>query len=476
MKPFFLLITTILVLACSQGELVEDSIVMDSSELATRVIPLEEALSNLDGFISCVQMPKTKSGVERQVSTIETHYSTYKVASSGEPMPEAYLVNFADDEGFAVLGANTSVTPIIAVLEKGNTDWNTLFQPLAKLQSVGVVSDTSDLSDLILGPGTEAELLVPLCVESALQGRSSAIVETRASNDISIPLLGDSHNFGQNVTYCHKKKNKFVTNGCASTAISMIMSYRKFPRMVVDNYLLNFDYYNQKDADGIRYTFSNDVIYLKLQDYFTNSSSIPSELTTQEKLALLTKIDPDVIDSHGTPLITDDISFYRTRYKVTSAVYYTLDNAINNWDGTGTTPAAVVDGLEDIGFSNVSKNQTRELNTEQITTIVNMLEAKKPVLICGWSLWSLKKSHYWVIDGLKTESGTTLVHCNWGHSGESNGWFSSDCLRREETDKTKSSDSDNDNEWNNLVVFSYDVSGMPYLRVRTFYDEHRVTY
>lgn len=464
--------------SCSHGLVNGDAIVVDLPVLEARVIPAEEALLNLEGFLSGVQMPKTRSGVERKVSTVETHYSSSYVTTSGDPMPDAYLVNFVNEEGFAVLGANSSVAPIIVVVEEGNTDWERLFKPLTKSAPVQVSPDTTDLRDLILGTGTEPELLLPLCVQSALKGKGSIVLETRSStsNDISIPLLGGSHNFGQNVTYCHKKKNKFVTNGCASTAIAMIMSYLKFPRMVVDNNLLGYDNYNQTDAVGIQYTFSDDFIYIKSEDYFTNSGAIPSELTTQEKLDLLRKIDPDVIDSHGTPTVTDSVSFYRTRYKLTSAVYYTLDNAINNWTATGATPAAVVNGLEDIGFSNVSKNKTRELDSEQIATITDMLEAKKPVLICGWSLWSLDSSHYWVIDALKEDSGAIMIHCNWGHNGKFNGWVSSDCIRKEDSGKTKSSDSDSDNEWNNLVVFSYDVSGMPYLRVSTFYDEHRVTY
>lgn len=461
-------------MSCSPSEKICNIINQDTIECDVSEVSVDEALHKLEIFLSDAQMTKTKSGIERKVSTIDVHYSTSQMTIDDVPMPDAYLVNFENEEGFAILGANSSIAPIIAVIEEGNTDWNNIFMPLTDYEPLSYASDNSDLRSLILGPGVESELILPLCVESAMKGRSNQQINARSSAEVTTPLLDSTYNFGQNVTYCHKENKKFVTNGCASTAIAMIMAYKKFPRMVVDNNLLNFDNYNTKDAKGIRYRFSDDIIYLKLDDYFTNSSSIPTALTNQEKLDLLEKIDPTVIDSHGIPSVNDEIDYYRTRYKVTSAVYYTLDNSIRDWDGTGIVPNAVVNGLEDIGFSNVSKKQSRELNSEQIATITNMLLDKKPVLICGWSLWSLKKSHYWVIDGIKTNDDTILIHCNWGDNGKNTGWFASDCIRRDAQVEVKSSDSDN--EWNNLVVFSYDVPGMVYLRINTFYDEYRITY
>lgn len=459
--------------SCARNEHLCDLEISDA-----RVISVDDALQNLNDFLSDVQMEKTKSGGERSVFSVETHYNDYHVTSTGESLPDAYLVNFANEEGFAILGANSAIAPVIAVVEDGNMDWKDILYPHTKSSSRDVYNVYSnDLERELLGPGIDPDRLLSFCVQSALMGCHTESLETKSAYTTEIlPLMGGNHNFGQNVTYCHKNNNKFVTNGCASTAISMVMSYKKFPRMTVDKRLLSFDYYNIKDATGIYYGFSDDNIYINLQDYFTNSASIPVSLTTQQKLDLLQKIDPDVITDHGTPSVITDVSFYKTRYKVTSAVYYTLNNIIKNWTGTGTMPAAAVNGIEELGFVNVSKNQTRELNSEQIGIITEMLLKNMPVVICGWSLWSLSSSHYWVIDGIKNNSVETLIHCNWGHSGKYNGWFSSDCIRKNSPVETKTSDS-SDNEWNNLIVFSYDVDNSNmYKTINVFYDEHRVTY
>ena len=131
--------------------------------------------------------------------------------------------------------------------------------------------------------------------------------------------------------------------------------------------------------------------------------------------------------------------------------------------------------FEDLGYTSVDKTKKKELTSAQITTITNMLKAGKPVLMCGWSLGSLSESHYWVVDGIKNENGNTLIHCNWGRSGSSNGWFASDCIRSDAPVSTKSSDANNG--WNNIIVFSYNMSSTtPSRTINEFYNEHRATY
>ena len=444
----------------------------DTHTKKIEVITIDEALQNLEAFLSNVQFERTKSS-KIKFSSIETHYTSSVATKSGELMPDAYLVNFEDDEGYAVLGANTTVTPIIAVVENGNTDWDSLLSPT---EGQTQIEDSSDAADL-LGSGIEPEQLVAMSVKGALYGNSSGNESTSTTNsDEVLPLLSTNYNFGQQVTYCHKNNGKFVTNGCASTAISMIVAYNKYPEMRVDNVSINYANRNTRDGSGIYYRFPDDVIYVQLSDYFKNSSSIPASLSNDDMISLLKKIDSDITKDHGNPTsITAASTFYRTRYKLISGIYYTLNNIIKNWNGTGTMPAAAVNGLEDMGYTSVDKTKKKELTSAQITTITNMLKAGKPVLMCGWSLGSLSESHYWVVDGIKNENGNTLIHCNWGWSGSSNGWFASDCIRSDSPVSTKTSDANNG--WNNIIVFSYNMSSTtPSRTINEFYNEHRATY
>lgn len=429
-----------------------------------------EALQRLSAFLSETEMIKTKNGTGRTYSSVVPHYS------DNDSSPDAYLVNFDHDEGFAVLGANSRIAPIVAVVENGNTDWDKLLTLDDNDDTTQQSSFCDESSPDILGPGIPSNVLVSLCVRGALYGDDTEHVETRSGPyPIEVlPLLSSNYNFGQNVTYCHKSNNKFVTNGCASTAIAMIFSYNGCPRMVVDNQYLSLSNCNSYDGQGYLYVFSDDVIYIRPEDYFTNSNAIPSTLTYSQKVELLTKIDPTVTNLHNLLSVSDNQSFPRTRYKLTSAIFYSLSNIIQNWTGTGTMPGAVVSGLTDLGYTNVSKTQDDYLNTTQILTIIDMLYANKPVLMCGWSLWSLGESHYWVVDGIRRNSDETLIHCNWGHSGDYNGWFASDCIREDTPVSSKSSGTGNG--WNHIIVFSYNKNYSVVNSIREFYDEHRVTY
>lgn len=480
---FKLLIIISIATACNKTEEVASVVNPNLDPENYAVIPIDEALNTLTTFLSETEMTNTKSGIERTYSTVSTHYSEQPQTKSGDCIPDAYLVNFDDNQGFAILGANTSIAPIIAVVENGNTDWDRLLpkqnNELARTKSEDIgINPEQDL----LGPGLSPDQIMTLCVIGALYGSDEKDeTETKSgpyTTDIE-PLMGYNFQFGQNVTYCHKGSNRFVTNGCASTAISMIISYNNYPKMTVDYSLLDYSCCDSNDGVGYRFLFSDDIVYLKTSDYFTNSGSIPTSLTTDQKLGLLTKIDSHVISDHGTPTVYDGISFKRTRYKLTSGVYYTLSNIIKNWNGTGTMPGAAVDGLEALGYTNVSKTQKSSLTSGQISTIINMLNANKPVLMCGWSLFSLSQSHYWVVDGIRQNSNETLICCNWGHSGTNDGWFSSDCIRENAMVATKSNkkSSGSGNGWNNIIVFSYDMSSStPNRYVHTFYDEHRVSY
>ena len=198
-----------------------------------------------------MRVTKTKSGNERTISSIETHFSDFVLTKSGEQMPDAYLINFNNDDGFAILGANTSITPIIAAVETGNTSWNKVLIPVNKMPVDGTDTDNDeeeeeDLSYMeALGPGLESDQILSLCVSSALYTKSG------------------------------------------------------------------------EERSGA---------------------------------------------SSGS--------------------------------GTGATPDAVKNGMKKLGFINISKESRTHLTDSHIKTITEMLNKKNPVLICGWSLFELSKSHY----------------------------------------------------------------------------------
>ena len=471
--PCAISLILLLFTGCVKNEhIVADEQINDTN---LKIVPIEDALMKLEEFLFEVKIQNTKDNKGISYSSIEPYFGQSTITKSGSAIPEAYLVNFANEEGFAILGANEDITPIIAVVEGGNTTWEEIMSPNVCLDSE---LPENLLERELIGPGIAPEILLSMCVKGALYGQDDdETIETKSTYMTTIlPLLGEDYNYGQHRTYCHKNNNKFVSCGCCSVAVSILLTYFKTSRMVIDRELISFNHFNVKDGEGISYCFPDGkYVYVRPADYFINSSVIPTTLNDSQMLELLTKIDPDVIDSHGTPTIVAVENFYRTRYKVSSAVYYTLNNIINQWKATGTMPNALINGLEDLKFTNVDKISEKNMTANQINTIIDMLADNEPVIMCGWSLGELSNSHYWVVDGIKHNDSETILHCNWGWGGASNGWFASDCIRSD-SPVTRSSASNN-NEWNNLIVFTYDKpspSASTYFT--TFYDEHRVTY
>ncbi len=460
---------SIFVASCTK---INDTVPLKSSEpesLPAGYLTVDDAVANLNNFLSAVQGPATKSGDERKIKSIEAHYDNTVLTRSGESVPDAYLVNFDNDEGFAVLGAKSTIAPIIAIIEQGNTTWDKIMNPNDEDMFTSFDDENT---------GIRPEMLLSLCVNTALAWEGPLPTETKASGtgNVITPLT-DSYQFSQQVTYCSKKDRTYVTNGCASTAVSILIAHNNYPQLSVDNELLHYYNSNSLDGYGYKYTFTeisqNDTtvtqLFVQPSDHFTNSSEIPSSLTHAKVLDLLTRIDSNILTSHGIPEFdTSKHVFYRTRYKLTSAVFYTLNNIIESWGATGTLPLAVKSGLKTLGYVNVKTSEYNYMTYNMINEVRSMLLDDKPVLACGYKLNDLEHSHYWVIDGIYGIEGNTTIHCNWGWGGFRNGWFSATCINKEHPLPSYSSSIDPTVEqtWGRIITYQYDMKEViPYATV-----------
>lgn len=432
------------------------------------IIPIETALESLDGFLNEINQSNTKSEYGKRIVSIETHYSKRVVTRSGESMPDAYLVNFDDEAGYAILGANSSVAPVIAFIEEGNSNWDAIINPTEEPRS--------SFEDNILNSGIRPNMLLSMCVNSALNCTAANSINTKSGPyTTDIGPLTNNQLFNQHVTYCHKPNGGYVLNGCASTALGIIVAYNNYPYISADYELLNYSNCNSYDGTAIRYYLDGEELFLPLSDYYTNSSSIPplNSLTYSQKIELLTNFDHNIISVHGSPTSITNSTFRRTRYKLTSSIFYLTDNIVLGWTGTGALPSAIASGLTNLGYTNVKSYQTSSINNKQLERIVAMLMLGKPVLMCGWELFHLDQSHYWVVDGVAISSNSELIHCNWGWGGYANGWFSTSCVNSS-SPVTKTSGTGN--EWANLIVYTYDMaSTTPYKYAHKIYDM-RITY
>jgi hypothetical protein len=450
---------------------INDTVPLKSSEpesLPAGYLTVDDAVANLNNFLSAVQGPATKSGNDRIIKSIEAHYDNTVLTRSGESVPDAYLVNFDNDGGFAVLGAKSTIAPVIAVVEQGNTTWDKIMNPTDE-----DLHTSFDDENTGIRPGE----LLSLCVNTALAWEGPLSAETKASDIVNVTNpLTDNLLFSQQVTYCSKKDRTYVLNGCASTAISILIAHNNYPQLSVDNELLNYNQCNIENGVGYKYTFierhptriDTTDIFVQPSDHFTNPSSIPASPTHSQVLDLLVRIDKNVLSSHGIPEFdATKHPFWRTRYKLTSAVFYTLNNILESWEATGTLPLAVTSGLKTLGYTNIKTSEYKYMTYSMIDEVRNMLTAGKPVLACGYGITpdQLEHSHYWVIDGIYGAEGNANIHCNWGWEGAHNGWFSATCINcfNPLTDYSYTQDSAIQQIWNKIITYQYDMKAvMPY--------------
>ena len=458
-------------ISCSSNDKIEQPVNMERVSNESTIIPVDEAIKTLNNFLADTKMIATKSGSQREIASIETHLSDSNKDDTRKSIPDAYLVNFKDEEGFAILGANTSIDPVIAVIEDGNTSWEEIMNPAEDIPS----SFDEDCPD----PGISPDRLLSIFVNNALTSKP----ETKAGEivygpyDLEILPLTQDLKFNQQVTYCHKKNRGYVICGCAATALSIACAYNRYPSFTVDHQPLNHTNCNSADGIGYRYYVDNHEIYVKTSDYFTNYWAIPSNPTQDQLEDLLETVGPGMHNKHGYS--ADSIISYpfaRTQFKLISSVFYKLDNIREKWAYTATMPSAVSSLLTEFGYTNVKSNSSKAINSSQFERIRSMLENNKPVIICGWGLSNLRESHYWIIDGLRYKGDKAYLSGNGGWGGSKNGWFSSDCLdstkRVTMYDATKSGDTQNN--YDNLIIFTYDLpSSAKNIDVHLIYDRRQ---
>jgi len=457
-----------MVFSCSLPELQEKEIISNDPSLDIQIISIEEALDNLNSFMSDVEL--TTKHIGRKISTIDAYYGMNK--SIDPAIPVAYLVNFENESGFAILGANNKMDDVIALTESGSTTWDKLLAPMDKNEKQE--SEYSDISP---------DEMMSLCIRSALFGHDedSTDVTTKSGTYYNVVLpLTEGLDFYQIHTYCHKNNHNFVISGCASVALAIVVAYNQYPPLRVDYSTINYTNINTYDGVGYHYLLDfADDIYIQPSDYFFNYGSIPSNPTEAQLIALLPMIQSNIYNDHQLVGTINSQLFPRTQYKLISGMHYVLSNIVTGWNATGTMPGAFEDGLEDLGYTNVSKTSASYLSSSQISTIQSMLNNQKPVVLCGWTLTDLTHGHYWVVDGIRTTTDNKYhIHCNWGWGSNYNGWFSTDCIRKTEAVEYDTKSGDSGNAWNNLIVYEYSIGTTPSVsyNVVEFIQNHKVIY
>lgn len=129
----FLTITLLLIAhACS----IEDRPEIKTPESNTHNVTVEEALANLNSALELINGGGTKATIGGEVSSIKlittADFPQTKALDGQDEFEQLlYVVDFEDNQGFAVLGADDRFVPVLAITEQGSSPANIVDPPSA---------------------------------------------------------------------------------------------------------------------------------------------------------------------------------------------------------------------------------------------------------------------------------------------------------------------------------------------------------
>lgn len=427
---------------------------MTDNNKIPRIISVEDALQKLDLFLSDNPLPQTRSGGMRRYSTVSTYYCERVITrtdegTTTEELPTAYIINFENDEGFAVLGANEAIPDILAVTESGHIDPASLqVNAGTNCVSTDFFSD-NDMDESEISEFNENVTIIDgslfysqedddyyvgsadvdeFTSELIRQGIENSYREFNIEDPTAGPESGDryeeyaihspmlSYSWGQSSPYniyCKRgcKKDKEALTGCSTTAMAMIVAYNEFPQtLIINDTQISYNGIKSgEDIESVAETYKNQISLLM-----------------------------------G--------GIFKKVYKWTGRNF------------TMITPRQIKKCMDKFKYSNVKRISASSMTSSMIGKISDMLENSKPVFISAIpkECNNYLSGHSWVIDGAKySYDNEYLLHMNLGWRFYSNGYYSTSCLNpahAEEYDNPNKVDTSADYHYGwHFRIITYDV-------------------
>ena len=356
------------------------------ASLKTNRISLKEAIEiATDGIGMLESTDITRANSTRRVDPNLVKYKINPATRAGEDADTLYyVINYADDAGFAVVSTTRSIeNPLLVVTESGN------YTPGEETENEGF-NLYMDLLDIKMSARDGGDNSRP-GVDTGFDG-FGPFYEYDTSETNKGPYL--TVRWGQDNpynAYCKTSDNLQAKTGCVATALAQIMSYYEYPSSYTPTYATNIA-----------------TQYLSWPNIKWHIDSHTCYCSGHEQLSIL----------------------FREIGKRTSTIYGVSES--------DSSDLGAFIGLTSFGYN---ANETRAYN---YWTVKSDLDNNRPVYMSGRPSTSTKK-HAWVIDGYKVVTSTRItyfilddgsqniterlvtseryLHINWGRDGRSNGYF-----------------------------------------------------
>lgn len=360
-------------------------------------IPTEQALAELEGLLTEID-GTTRSG-GRSVRSVETlAASELTVGTRSEEAAEIgdliHIVNFENDGGYAILGADDRIPSVIAIADRGNLS-------AAEFAAASLAND----------PDTENPTLRPELAEYVQSLSENFPDDSMSSMDVPTPYLvsqiwrtiartpiltyvkwnqGEPYNY-----YVTKYRPNGVYTGCVAVAVSQIITSVLYKYYWQRNYIFPE---NLKTIKGEKIDW--EAIFRDMDagkyTYAERDTSAGARAVAWLMFILGGELDLDY-RADGTSGRSGDASYFLRNFRFKMAM--------------------------DVDYS-----------TDQIDMMLTSFNL--PVYVQGADL-AVNKGHAWVIDGRieqkralvnpggtgYTEEWRTFYHCNYGYNGRYDGYY-----------------------------------------------------
>ena len=380
-KILFVMFAALAFVACdkdfqSQTEKTDLEAVVQNNKVS-----LKQALLYAENSVNGIN-PTTRS-TERKVKSTEIYVAKPATRSAEDTEVSFYLINYENNEGFAMVSTDSRATPVYAYSDEGNlTPESFENNPGLQIFRDGAIqhyeneianSGTYDLGDDRLPIVEIPEILYNTNdVVAIVEVDGTYYFEGSKINEIiKGPLVPVA--WHQDMPYNrHYQGHKYA--GCGPVAAAQVMSYYKYPT-IYDNYTYNWDY----------------------------MTSVPT---------------------HSIHQVDEAYSISKLLEQIAIEANCTHDGVL-----TLTSSFGLMVALNDFGYN------YQWDDSFDSTTIFANIDNNNPVII-GGDKQGEEYGHYWVIDGSKTRWLTTTLydieypynaysstsstptkyyHCNWGN-------------------------------------------------------------
>lgn len=417
MKKIFIgLVIVLTSLSCVRNDDILPDSITPSEEQSTFVTP-EMALEEVENFLKEISV-ESRAYTGKKIANI---YSTQDISNTRtddnqEPEPFVYVVNFENEEGYAIVAGDTRVPPILAVVDSGSLEQ-------------GEVVDNPGMIMMLSNIETDYRMTLGLPVED-MDGNMVSPIGVAEDGSYVYPAMTNVEITpapGLGTTYTYGPWDEFIYRG---TIIDCTWGQSSLPFN-----LLTFTDGGQRAPAGCVAVAVAQIMYFWGYNCTYNGWYFDWEIMRQYQHG----------DGPDTPA-----------YDMIAELMYVLglpENLDMDYDvsGSGAYDSAVPRTFENFGYvsggSNQSYNFSELRDAAQYRPIYVSGCSKKIVtktIILGITVnttTTYDNGHAWVIDQVMTRGRNkytyiegyrqpgaerdyqTLVHCNFGWSGADNGYY-----------------------------------------------------